>query len=122
MIYPYSHKCRKCGKEIFPTPQWIYKRGSKYYCSWTCYRKATVNKAKPKVILPQVGDTIRIIYISGIPGYSKKVGQVEFFDSMGQMHGTWGGWVVIPGEDIYEIVGEKNDEQNTNSNPTMVET
>ena len=30
-------KCRKCGKEIFPTPQWVYKDEWGYYCSWKCF-------------------------------------------------------------------------------------
>lgn len=29
--------CKKCGKEFIPAPLHIYKAGSKYYCSWTCY-------------------------------------------------------------------------------------
>lgn len=103
--YPYAHKCKKCGREIFPTAYWTYKRGSKYYCSWKCYRSDA--PPKPKAILPKVGDTIRIVYISGIPSYSGKTGVVEFYDCFGQLHGTWGDWVVVPGEDIYEIIGEQ---------------
>lgn len=30
-------KCRKCGKEFIPAPFHVYKDGSKYYCTWTCY-------------------------------------------------------------------------------------
>ena len=114
--------CKNCGKEIFPTPQWTYKRETNYFCSWKCYRYDEKLQPKKEIVLPKVGDTINIIYISGIPTYSNKVGVVEFFDTMGQMHGTWGGFVVIPGEDVYKIIGENNDEQDTNCNTTMAET
>ena len=30
-------KCRKCGKSFIAAPQHIYRDGSKFYCSWTCY-------------------------------------------------------------------------------------
>ena len=30
-------KCRKCGKYFIPAPMHVYRVGSKYYCSWTCY-------------------------------------------------------------------------------------
>lgn len=29
--------CRKCGKEIYVTPQWVYKDPFGYYCSWKCF-------------------------------------------------------------------------------------
>ena len=103
--YMYSHKCSKCGKEIFPTSQWAYRRGSRYYCSWKCYRMDEKPKQKP--ILPEVGDTIRILSVSGIKTYTGRVGVVEFYDSLGQLHGTWGKLVIVPGEDKYEIIGEK---------------
>ena len=106
--YPYMHHCRKCGKEIFPTAYWTYKRGNKFYCSWKCYRAAA--PPKPKAILPKVGDTIRILCVSGLQKYTGKEGVVEFYDSFGQLHGTWGNIVIVPGEDKYEIIGEKENE------------
>ena len=30
-------KCRKCGKRFIPAPMHVFRDGSKYYCSWTCY-------------------------------------------------------------------------------------
>ena len=113
-MFPKGVKCKKCGKEIFPTADWAYKRrGTKtvrYYCSWKCYRSVKRDK---DIILPEVGDTIRIINVPGVQAYSHKVGVVEFYDCFGQMHGTWGGWVIVPGEDTYEIIGEKeNDKRN----------
>ena len=107
IVFPYAHKCIKCGKEVFPTPQWVYRRGNKYYCSWKCYRSDP--PPKRKVVIPNIGDTIKIVYVSGIPGYTGKVGVVNHIDSMGQLHGTWGHWVIVPGEDRYKIIGEQNE-------------
>ena len=107
--YPHSQKCVKCGRELFPTAQWAYKRGSKYYCSWKCYRSEEPPK-KTNPILPKVGDTIRILSIPGIPEYTGKTGVVEFYDCFGQLHGTWGKLVVVPQDDTYEIIGEKDND------------
>ena len=57
--------------------------------------------------MPKVGDKIRIIYMSGEPRYSGKEGEITHIDDMGQLHGTWGGLAVIPGEDDYEIIQKK---------------
>lgn len=32
-----EQKCAKCGKEFISAPYHIYKKGDKWYCSWTCY-------------------------------------------------------------------------------------
>ena len=29
--------CPRCGKEFFPTDEWVYADGRKKWCSWTCY-------------------------------------------------------------------------------------
>ena len=29
--------CRKCKKEIYVTPNWVYKDPYGYYCSWKCF-------------------------------------------------------------------------------------
>lgn len=113
MWFPYVHKCKKCGKEVYTTPQWVYKEGSKYYCSWKCYNHRNDGKPKRQVLLPKVGDTIEILYVSGIPTLTNKVGVVGFYDSMGQMHGTWGSLVIIPGEDRYRIIAEAETNENT---------
>ena len=52
----------------------------------------------------KVGDTIRIIDMSGEPHYCGREGVVTHIDDMGQLHGTWGGLAVIPGEDAYEVI------------------
>ena len=54
----------------------------------------------------KVGDTIRIIDMDGEPHYAGRVGTVTHIDSMGQIHGDWGGCAVIPETDSYEIVSK----------------
>ena len=54
----------------------------------------------------KVGDLIKIIrlddpYDNTYPG---RIGRVELIDSMGQLHGTWGGLAVIPEVDEYVII------------------
>ena len=55
----------------------------------------------------KVGMRIRIINMAGEPHYSGKTGTIEFIDSIGQLHGTWGGLAVIPGEDSFTVIGEE---------------
>ena len=38
---------------------------------------------------------IKIIYMNGEPQYSGKTGYVERIDSLGQIHGSWGGCALI---------------------------
>lgn len=52
----------------------------------------------------KIGDKIRIIYMNGEPQYSGREGVVRSIDDMGQVHGSWGGLAIIPGEDEYEII------------------
>lgn len=54
--------------------------------------------------MAKVGDKIRIIYMSGEPNYSGREGVVSSIDSLGQLHGSWGGLAVIPSEDDFEII------------------
>lgn len=58
----------------------------------------------------KIGDTIRIIRMDDDGGkdtqaacYAGTTGTVEHIDSIGQLHGTWGGLALIPGVDEYEI-------------------
>jgi hypothetical protein len=53
----------------------------------------------------KVGDKIRIISMADEPRYSGREGIVQHIDDIGQLHGTWGGLAVIPGEDSFEIIG-----------------
>jgi hypothetical protein len=50
------------------------------------------------------GKTIKIISMSGESNYDGKTGVVKFVDGMGQLHGTWGGLALIPGEDSFEVI------------------
>lgn len=53
-----------------------------------------------------VGDTIRIIHLSGEDSrYDGATGVVTHIDDMGQLHGTWGGLAVIPEEDDFVVEG-----------------
>lgn len=53
----------------------------------------------------QVGDRIRIIQLKGEGSrYQGAEGTVTLIDSIGQLHGTWGGLAVIPEEDEFEIL------------------
>lgn len=56
----------------------------------------------------KVGDKIKIIEMNGEPQYSNKEGIVKRIDDLGQLHGTWGGCAIIPGEDIFEIIEKAN--------------
>ena len=54
----------------------------------------------------KIGTKIRIIYMNGEPQYSGREGIVQHIDDIGQIHGTWGGCALIPGEDSYEVIKE----------------
>ena len=67
-------------------------------------------KRKPIMKKVKIGDTIRIIRMNDDGGkdlqarmYNGRSGVVEHIDSMGQLHGTWGGLAVIPGVDEIEV-------------------
>ena len=58
-----------------------------------------------------IGDTIRIIRMEDAggrdteaAGYAGRSGTVEFIDSIGQLHGTWGGLAIIPEVDEFVIL------------------
>lgn len=54
--------------------------------------------------MAKVGDTIRITFMAGEPHYIGRIGIIEYIDSIGQLHGTWGGLAVIPGEDQFVVL------------------
>lgn len=57
----------------------------------------------------KVGDTIRIIHLKGEDStYDSRTGVVNYIDDMGQLHGTWGGLAVIPEEDSFEVIDDKD--------------
>ncbi len=47
------------------------------------------------------GQVLKIDCMEGEPAYTGRIGTVERIDDMGQIHGTWGGCAIIPGEDIF---------------------
>lgn len=55
-----------------------------------------------------IGDRIKIIEMKGEPQYAGREGEVTSIDSMGQLHGTWGGLAVIPEEDSFRIIERRN--------------
>ena len=58
--------------------------------------------------MAKVGDKVRINYMEGEPQYWGKEGVIEHIDSIGQLHGSWGGCAIIPGTDSFEVI-EKGD-------------
>lgn len=63
----------------------------------------------------RIGDKIRINYMSGEPSYTGREGLILHVDDIGQLHGTWGGCAVMPGEDSFEII-EHNGHIKENNN------
>ena len=68
---------------------------------------------KRKMIMEnmKIGDTIRMIRMNDDGGkdlqarmYNGRSGVVEHIDSLGQLHGTWGGLALIPEVDEFQIV------------------
>lgn len=55
----------------------------------------------------KVGDIIKIIEMLGEPRYTGKTGVVEHIDSLGHLHGSWGGLAVQPENDRFEVIGHK---------------
>ena len=60
----------------------------------------------------KVGDRIRIIQMDDNGGKDEQVwaydgaeGLVKSIDSIGQLHGTWGGLAVNPKIDVFEVIG-----------------
>lgn len=51
----------------------------------------------------KVGDCIRIIELKDDPDtrYNGREGETTLIDSMGQLHGTWGGLAVLVGVDRF---------------------
>ena len=55
---------------------------------------------------PKVGDMIHIYHMFGEPQYRDTEGIVKYIDDMNQIHGTWGGCALVPGDD-YVILKEE---------------
>lgn len=48
MKWQNEHKCAACGRLLIATPQWLYRDGVRYYCSYTCWKKEQDKKPKKK--------------------------------------------------------------------------
>lgn len=51
-----------------------------------------------------VGKHVQILFMYGEPLYSGRKGIITTIDSVGQIHGTWGGCALIPGTDKWKII------------------
>lgn len=53
-----------------------------------------------------IGDRIRINDLKDIRSddYNGRTGTIEHIDSIGQLHGTWGGLALIPGIDDLSVI------------------
>lgn len=58
----------------------------------------------------KVGDIIRIVKLDDPyeKDYVGRVGKVEYIDSVGDMHGSWGSLKVIPEVDEFQIIGHED--------------
>lgn len=54
----------------------------------------------------EIGQKIKIISMGGEPQYNGKEGVINHIDSIGQLHGTWGGLAVQPERDIIEVIND----------------
>lgn len=54
----------------------------------------------------EIGQKIRIISMEGEPQYTGKEGVISHIDSIGQLHGTWGGLAIQPERDIIEVIND----------------
>lgn len=52
----------------------------------------------------KVGDKIHIDTMKDEPPYTDKEGEVVYIDSLGQLHGTWGGCALIYGVDEFHKI------------------
>lgn len=58
----------------------------------------------------KVGDTIKILWVDDcgydtvVDSYIGLEGVVQFIDSIGQLHGTWGGLAIIPSTDKFKVI------------------
>ena len=52
-----------------------------------------------------IGKRVKIVHLNGEDNrYDGKEGIVERVDSMGDLHGTWGGLAIIPREDDFVVL------------------
>jgi len=61
--------------------------------------------------MAKVGDIIKITKLDDPydPTYPGRVGKITYIDSMGHLHGTWGGLAIIPTVDEFTIIRSTNE-------------
>lgn len=64
----------------------------------------TIRRKRSIEVKVKVGDKIYIEWMDGEPQYAGRTGIVKHIDDMGQIHGTWGGCALIPGQDSYRLL------------------
>ena len=110
--------------EILGVNKDILRDGNKVTQKFKDLRKALFTESYPDMPFDssvKEGDKIKIIHMEGEDTtYDGAEGTVERIDSIGQLHGTWGGLAVIPGVDEFEVITEglleaKKDEEETMS-------
>lgn len=96
--------------EILGVNKEVLRDGNKVTQKFKDLRKALFTESYPDILFDsdvKEGDKIRIIHLEGEDNsYDGKEGTVERIDSIGQLHGTWGGLAIIPGVDDFEIISE----------------
>jgi hypothetical protein len=94
--------------EILGVNKDVLRDGNKVTQKFKDLRKALFTESYPDMPFDsdvKEGDKIRIIHLEGEDNsYDGKEGTVDHIDSIGQLHGTWGGLAVIPGVDDFEII------------------
>ena len=103
-----KQKCCICGKEIngYGHSAEPVEHGQ---CCDNCNTNVVIEARISKVGIvtlpkPKVGDKIHITFMDGEPDYEGREGVIEHIDSIGQLHGTWGGCGVLPNVDTYYII------------------
>lgn len=98
--------------EILGVSKEVLRDGNKVTQKFKDLRKALFTESYPDMPFDsnvKEGDKIRIIHLEGEDNsYDGKEGIVDHIDSIGQLHGTWGGLAIIPGVDDFEIITEES--------------
>lgn len=100
-------ECCLCGKEYEG-----YGNNAQPVCDGRCCDHCNLSIVIPERIHRlhgsyRVGDRIRIIHLHGEDtNYDGREGCITYVDSIGQLHGDWGGLAVIPTEDEFYVIDQ----------------
>lgn len=103
MISIFRNIWKTCLDTVRTVTSWRRKTSS----SGSVTRMISMNLKTKKMIDVKVGDRIRIIRLDdpyALDSYNGREGVVRDIDSLGQLHGSWGGLAVIPEEDEFEVL------------------